>query len=175
MTRHLLIKTQGSAFSNKSVYYYLPKNKIIRLIMIFYVLLQITLPFRYLLYPGNVLWTEQGYRFSWHIMAAHKSGEIEFFVVNKLTGEKEKIMAKKYLTVRQWAQMKTEAEMIWQFAQFLGKEESKNRRNIFSITTEAYVSLNGHPAKLMIDPNIDLLTVKLENFSFPEWVTLDYK
>jgi hypothetical protein len=108
-------------------------------------------------------------------MAAHKSGEIEFFVVNKLTGEKEKIMAKKYLTVRQWAQMKTEAEMIWQFAQFLGKEESKNRRNIFSITTEAYVSLNGHPAKLMIDPNIDLLTVKLENFSFPEWVTLDYK
>ncbi|NBU97578.1 MAG: hypothetical protein EBS19_05060 [Spirochaetia bacterium] len=90
-------------------------------------------------------------------------------------GEKEKLMANKYLSKRQWAQMKTEAEMIWQFAQFLGKEESKNGRKNFGITTEAFVSLNGHPAKQMIDPNIDLLSVKLENFSFPKWVTLDDK
>lgn len=175
LSSHKLIKYKNNSFVKSELNYYLPKNKILRIFLILYIFLQITLPFRYLLYAGNVLWTEQGYRFSWHIMAAHKSGEIEFFAVNKTTGEKEKLMANKYLSKRQWAQMKTEAEMIWQFAQFLGKEESKNGRKNFGITTEAFVSLNGHPAKQMIDPNIDLLSVKLENFSFPEWVTLDDK
>ena len=34
--------------------------------------------FPYLLYPGNLLWTEQGYRFSWRVMLMEKSGTCFF-------------------------------------------------------------------------------------------------
>ena len=30
--------------------------------------IQLAFPFRYLLYPGNIFWTEEGYRFSWRVM-----------------------------------------------------------------------------------------------------------
>jgi hypothetical protein len=34
----------------------------------FFFVVQFALPFRYLLYDGNLYWTEQGYRFSWRVM-----------------------------------------------------------------------------------------------------------
>ena len=36
--------------------------------------LQISLPFRYLMYPGELFWTEEGFRFSWSVMLIEKAG-----------------------------------------------------------------------------------------------------
>ena len=33
---------------------------------------------RYLLYPGNLLWHEQGYRYSWRVMLVEKTGIATF-------------------------------------------------------------------------------------------------
>ncbi len=35
---------------------------------------QLAFPLRHLIYPGNLLWHEQGFRFSWHVMLMEKMG-----------------------------------------------------------------------------------------------------
>ena len=39
---------------------------------------QILFPWRYLLYSGNIFWTEEGYRFAWRVMLMEKAGTATF-------------------------------------------------------------------------------------------------
>ncbi|NJM93504.1 MAG: HTTM domain-containing protein [Cytophagales bacterium] len=41
--------------------------------------IQLAMPLRYLAYPGNLFWHEQGYRFSWRVMLMEKAGSSEFW------------------------------------------------------------------------------------------------
>ena len=47
-------------------------QKIIVPILIVFFFLQATIPFRYMAYPGELFWHEQGYRFSWRVMLIEK-------------------------------------------------------------------------------------------------------
>ncbi|HCX76078.1 MAG TPA: HTTM domain-containing protein, partial [Algoriphagus sp.] len=58
---------------------------------------QILFPFRYLLYPGNLFWTEQGYRFSWRVMLMEKAGYAIFHVTDVDTGRSWELYPKHYL------------------------------------------------------------------------------
>lgn len=136
---------------------------------IFFCILQVLLPFRHFLFPGNLLWTEEGFRFSWHIMAAHKSGLVSFFVKEE-GKERIPVSYNRILTQRQLGQMTTDPAMIWQFANFIYKEEEKKGRKSFGVYAEAYVSLNGKPATLMIDPNVDLHSVSYDYFNPTKWI-----
>ncbi len=64
---------------------------------IFYVLFQSLFPLRHFLYPGNHLWTEQGFRFSWQIMLVQKNGIVSFRVVNRQTGETNVVLPESHL------------------------------------------------------------------------------
>ncbi|MBK8395486.1 MAG: HTTM domain-containing protein [Leptospiraceae bacterium] len=136
---------------------------------IIFCILQVLLPFRHFLFPGNLLWTEEGFRFSWHIMAAHKSGLVTFYIKEK-DKEKFPVSYNNILTQRQLGQMTTDPAMIWQFANFIYNQEEKKGRKNFGIYAEAYVSLNGKPAILMIDPDMDLHSVYYDYFSHTEWI-----
>lgn len=136
---------------------------------IIFCILQILLPFRHIFFPGNLLWSEEGFRFSWHIMAAHKSGLVTFFIKEE-GKEKKQVSYNSILTQRQLGQMTTDPAMIWQFANFIYKEEEKKGKKNFGIYAEAYVSLNGKPAVLMMDPEVDLHSVSYEYFSSTDWI-----
>ena len=47
-----------------------------------FITVQLLLPFRYLMYPGELFWTEEGYRFSWRVMLMEKAGYAQFIVKN---------------------------------------------------------------------------------------------
>ena len=55
-------------------------NQILKVLFIAFFVLQLLLPLRYLLYPGKLFWTEQGYRFSWRVMLIEKAGYAQFFI-----------------------------------------------------------------------------------------------
>ena len=38
------------------------------------------MPLRHLAYPGDVCWTEEGFRFAWHVMVMEKGGSVELHV-----------------------------------------------------------------------------------------------
>ena len=119
--------------------------------------LQIALPLRHWLYPGDVNWTEEGGRWAWRVMIVEKTGQVMFFVRDKTTGGESVVFPRDYLTDLQEKQMSFQPDMIAQFAQFLGRDYGGD----VEVRARAYVSWNGRPSRLLIDPDYDLLQASL--------------
>lgn len=130
---------------------------------------QVVLPWRYLLYPGNLFWNEQGYRFSWRVMLMEKAGYTIFHVKDPATGKVWEAYAHDYLTPMQEKQMSTQPDMILQYAHFLEQEYMKKGIGDPEIRAEAYVTLNGKGSRLLIDPTVDL-TLENDGFHHKKWI-----
>lgn len=121
---------------------------------------------RYLLYPGDLFWNEEGFRFSWRVMLMHKEGYATFYVVHPRTGGSIQIENARYLSPTQEDQMATQPDMILQFAHHLGKQyadtvlqfgNQKVHLKNPKVEAEVYVSLNGRPHQLFISRDVDLM------------------
>lgn len=131
--------------------------------------IQLILPFRYLLYPGKLFWTEQGYRFSWRVMLMEKNAYTTFVVKDK-RGKIAEVRNKEYLTPQQEKQMSTQPDMILQFAHFLAEEYNKNKGfTAAEVYADSYAALNGHPSQPFIDNTVDLAKQPV-NFAPKNWI-----
>ncbi|RKE95423.1 HTTM domain-containing protein [Ichthyenterobacterium magnum] len=140
-------------------YSYKTKRLIIPFIFIFFSI-QTILPFRHYILTDNVLWTENGFRFAWHVMVMEKNGFTEFTIVDTSSGKQWKEYPKKRLTAIQEKQMSFQPDMIWQYAQFLEKAyKGKGLKNI-AIYVNSKVSLNGRMSQTFINPETNLLQLK---------------
>jgi len=151
---------------------YRPKKNalsIVTVILTVHFLLQLVLPFRYALYPGNLFWTEQGYRFSWRVMLMEKAGYASFTVHDTETGNEWQIPNWEYLTPNQEKMMSTQPDMILQFAHHLKRDFTKKGIQNVKVTVESYVTLNGRPSRLFIDPDVDLANQK-RGFKHKQWI-----
>lgn len=128
----------------------------VALILVPFFALQILFPLRYLLYPGDVLWTEEGFRFSWRVMLVEKAGAVTFFVSDPASNRRWTVSPGKYLTLQQEKQMSFQPDMIQQFAHFLDAEYRAQGYDDVEVRAEAYVSFNGRASWLLIDPSVDL-------------------
>lgn len=145
------------------------KNKIILFSFITYFMIQILIPLRHHFYPGNVLWTEEGFNFSWQVMLMEKNGYVEYKVIETKTKKKWVINPKEYLTPYQVKQMSTKPKMILALAHHI--EEDFKKKNIFpvEIYAETSTSLNGRRNRKLIDNKVDLTKVK-DSFSPASWI-----
>lgn len=130
---------------------------------------QLLLPFRYLLYSGNLFWTEQGYRFSWRVMLMEKGGTAFFYVRDSATGKESEVDNSTYLTYQQQKMMCTQPDMILQFAHFLAVEYKKKGYVNPQVRTESYVTLNGSGSRPFINSSVDLSKEK-ESFVSKNWI-----
>ncbi len=140
--------------------------------------IQILVPMRFLAYPGDLFWNEEGFRFSWRVMLMHKEGHATFYVTDKASGRTIEINNTDYLTVRQEDQMMTQPDMILQFAKILkkefdGKTFSNSEQSITlrdpAVHAEVFVSLNGRPSQLFIDKKHDLTELPY-NLKHRNWI-----
>lgn len=125
-------------------------------------------PWRYLLYPGELFWTEEGFRFSWRVMLMEKAGYAQFTVKDK-EGHFEIVNNSNFLTPLQEKMMATQPDMILQYAHFLRDYYSSRGFVKPSVTADTYVSLNGRAGAPLIDPEIDL-TKEHESFKHKAWI-----
>lgn len=133
-----------------------------------FIAFQILVPFRYLLYPGNIFWTEQGFRFSWRVMLMEKSGYAEFYLVQPDTRAELKINTGNHLTRTQEKMMSTQPDMILQYAHYLNEvyqdttlywgDKSFRFKNP-EVHAEIYVTLNGRPSQLYVDKKYNLAAI----------------
>jgi hypothetical protein len=139
--------------------------------IIAFVAIQCFVPMRYLLYPGNLFWNEEGFRFSWRVMLMHKEGLATFYIHDPKTNGEIEIINSDYLTKRQEEQMSTQPDMIIQYAHHLhgqfqdtllhfGKQtfHIQNPR----VHATVFVSLNSRNAQKMIDKKINLAEKKYD-------------
>ncbi len=133
--------------------------------------IQVLLPFRNVLYPGELFWTEEGFRFSWRVMLMEKVGYTTYKVVDNESGESFYVDNSQYLTSFQEKQMSFQPDFILEYAHFLKEEYQKTGIEDVSVYADSYVALNGRRNARYIDPNVDLantdLSLKHKNWILP--------
>ena len=139
-------------------------------LLIIFFTIQLFFPFRYFLYPGELFWNEQGYRFSWRVMLIEKKGFTEFKVVDGETSESFYVLNEEFLTEFQERQMSFQPDFILEYAHYLGDYYNKNGYNDVEVYAESYVTLNGRTSKVFVDPNVDLMKER-RGFSNKKWIT----
>ena len=121
-----------------------------------FVAVQVLLPFRHWLYPGNPNWTEEGHRFAWHMKLRDKSSVAQFEVTDPTSGRWWRVNLEDYLSERQADKMPSRPDMILQFAHYLDRVYREQGYGDVEVRARVAASLNGRPRQLLIDPDVDL-------------------
>lgn len=146
------------------------RQKIIFYGLLLYAVLQLFLPLRHFLYPGNVFWTDEGYRMSWKMMGRTKSGTV-LFKVTDVTGKliryvdpEEELSP----THRMW--LAGSPDMIWQYAQRVASANKRHYADELKVYAISSVSLNRRPYRPLVDSTINLAGIKWERFRHSDWI-----
>lgn len=148
-----------------------PRHRAVVLSLIgLYLTVQALLPLRHWLYPGNVSWTEEGHRFSWHMKLRSKRGKVSFAVTDPASGRTWKVVPTEHLTPRQITKMASRPDMIFQYVQFLRERlEAEGVRDPI-IKVDARMSLNRRPFQHAIDPDVNLAAEPRLIFAHAPWL-----
>jgi hypothetical protein len=131
--------------------------------------LQLAVPFRYFLYPHELFWTEEGYRFSWRVMLMEKAGYIQFKVTDAITKKTIHVNNSQFLTRFQEKQMSFQPDFIIQYAHYLHDFYQEQGINNPIVNADSYVALNGRLSQRYIDPNINLAQ-EHDTFQHKNWI-----
>ncbi|MFC4817602.1 HTTM domain-containing protein [Flavobacterium sp. GCM10023249] len=161
------LRVDGGVFENDNVIPIIAKPKMY--IVAALLLIQLVFPFRYLAYPDELFWTEEGFRFSWRVMLMEKSGYTQFKVTDAKTKQTLFVENSEFLTPFQEKQMAFQPDFILEYAHFLHDYYKKMGYASPEVRVESYVALNGRLSQRYIDPNVDLAKEK-ESFKHKTWI-----
>ncbi|PRQ06789.1 HTTM domain-containing protein [Enhygromyxa salina] len=122
---------------------------------------QIALPWRALLYPGSMLWHEQGFRFGYRVMLIEKVGFVEFRVHDRVSGDRWTVAPHAELSALQVKMMSTQPDLIAQYARHLATRlEHEMPGADIEVRADVFVAFNGRPHARLIDPQTDLAATR---------------
>lgn len=160
--------------SNSRTYTYKSwRKKIVLNLMAVFFIIQLLLPWRYLLYPNELFWSEEGYRFSWRVMLIEKVGNAVFTIVNPEDNTSFEIRNDDFLTTFQIKQMATQSDFILQYAHMLRDHYISEGIPSPQVFVKCHVTLNGRLSRLFIDPEVNLANEK-DSFATKKWITPFY-
>ncbi len=146
-----------------------PLKKLTTAFVLVFFAFQLLFPWRYLLYQGNLFWTEEGYRFSWRVMLMEKAGTATFFVKDAKTGREGAVPNRQFLNDVQEKQMAMQPDLILQYAHFLKAYYAKKGVTNPEVRAKVQVTLNARPSQLLIDPGVDLAKIQ-DGWQRKDWV-----
>ena len=134
-----------------------------------YCIVQVLLPLRQHLYPGDVLWAEQGMRFAWKVMVREKNGSVTFHVTDPRTHRAWQVSPHQYLEWRQAKEMSAQPDLILQLGHRIARDIEARGVDDVEVRAEAWVSLNGRRPALLIDPKVDLARIE-DGLAAAPWI-----
>lgn len=133
-----------------------PSRLAVRLTVV-YLVVQLLLPFRHFLIPGNVDWTEEGHRFAWRMKLRDKRGDLRFVAHDPTTGNSVPMSnTALLLTSYQHRMMGHDPDLIRQFAAFLARRLRQEGSPASRVRASTQIAWNGRPPAPQIDPAVDL-------------------
>ncbi|MEO8933777.1 MAG: HTTM domain-containing protein [Xanthomarina sp.] len=145
------------------------RKQLVYSVLVVFFAIQLLFPFRYMLYPGELFWTEEGFRFSWRVMLIEKMGHTTFSIKNSETGASFLIDNTDFLTSFQEKQMSFQPDFILEYAHYLGDHFSSQGHKNIQVFAESYVALNGRLSQPYIDSTVDLYKEK-ESWKHKTWI-----
>lgn len=166
--RSLFFKNKASFKGSESIP--LIRKPVIYLLSVYF-MLQVIVPMRSWLYPGNVFWTEEGYRMSWKMMLRTKSGSIHFKVIDPVSGKTWIVDPGKIFSQYHVTWIAISPDITWQYAQKIKKEfEEKGVPNV-KVYAIGLVSMNRSKPMPLVDTTVDLGSTKWNTFKHSAWIT----
>ena len=146
-----------------------PLATVFTVFVLCYCSVQALLPLRHWLYPGTVLWNEQGMRYSWRVMLREKTGSLQYRL-ETAKGDVALISPHQYLNEEQYREMVGQPDLILQLAHHIRDEYNRKGFGPIKIYADALISLNGRPLLPMIDPTVNLAKIE-DGIGQADWIT----
>jgi vitamin K-dependent gamma-carboxylase len=146
-----------------------PLPRLALVAMAVYAAVQLLVPLRSHLYAGDVLWHEQGMRFSWRVMVREKNATVTYLVRDPRTGRQYEVAPRRYLDARQEREFATQPDLILALARRVAADESAARGGPVEVRADVLASLNGRRAARLIDPTVDL-AAEADTFASKRWI-----
>ncbi len=152
-----------------------PRRRLLLAVLGLFVAYNCLMPFRHLLYPGDVSWTEEGHRFAWHMKLRTKQAEAVFHAYddegNVLTSFTP---PEAILHPRQLAVMSERPDMLLQYAHWIADElRAQGHKNVH-VWADVVSTLNGRNPQPLIDPNADLAAID-RSLRHADWIVPLYE
>jgi vitamin K-dependent gamma-carboxylase len=135
-----------------------------------YVAVQVVMPLRALAYGGDVLWHEQGMRWSWRVLVREKNGAVTFRVRARDWSHERLVTPDGYLNEVQEREMSQQPDLILQLAHHIADDLRRRGLEDVEVRVDARASLNGRPMAPLIDPDVDLAQVE-DSLLPASWIT----
>ena len=145
------------------------RTKVLLLALSLFVVAQVVLPLRTFAYGGNVLWHEQGMRWSWRVMCREKNGSVTYRVRRRGTEQDRYVYPNRYLTPHQEREMSGQPDLILQLAHHIRDDLKDRGYGDIEVRVDALVSLNGRSPQRLIDPDVDL-TLLEDGIQRADWI-----
>lgn len=133
---------------------------------------QLVLPLRHYAIDGNVRWTEEGYYLAWRVMLTEKAGHVEYAVTDPSNGDTWTADPGLVLTDWQAAHAATRPDMVHATARLIADHYQRQGVADPEVRADAWVTMNGRPARRLVDPEVDL-AAHARGFSLPPGWILD--
>jgi hypothetical protein len=146
------------------------KDRLTMALVMLYLLVQVLVPLRHFLVPGDVNWTKENIRFSWMVMAHVMHGTMKITAIDRTNNENIPIMIDEDITPAQYSTLIYSPDMIHQYAQYLKKKLQAQGVKDPAIYMEVYLSLNGRSQRPFIDPKVDLAKTEYKFMRAANWI-----
>ena len=130
--------------------------------VVVWVVVQLVVPLRHLAYPGDVRWTEEGYRWSWRVLLTEKEGSATFRLTDPATGLTRTVWPSDELAPHQVRSMSVRPDLIRQYAHHLADETERTGAARPEVRVDAWVAIAGLPRTRLMDPAVDLAAEPLD-------------
>jgi hypothetical protein len=144
---------------------------LVKYLFIPFLIIQMVLPVRHWFIKGDVLWTEEGHRLSWRMMLRFRAGETKIKIYDYETKDTTIYEIDERFNTNQKRFLSAYPDGLWQFAQFLKEEKAKEGKKI-GVFYDAFVSINQHPMRRLVDPKVDFAQAKWNYFGHNDWILL---
>ncbi len=145
-------------------------------LLVFYAVVQVLMPLRQYLIPGETSWHGYGNYFAWRMMLADKQGAAKVVLYTEDNQKLGDVRIQDYMNVLQFARMIHIPMHFVRFAHFLDQEIKKYPQNQslgdVKVKVSAFKTLNNRPFAPLIDSTVDLSNVQYQvlkkgNFIIP--------
>lgn len=117
---------------------------------------EVLLPLRRFVLPGDAHWNEEGYRLSYLVMANEKSGLLRYQVRDMRSGERFVVLPGDLFSRLQVERMAHQPRLITAGARRVAEHFAALGRPAVEVRADSFVAHNGRAAARLIDPTVDL-------------------
>lgn len=130
---------------------------------------QVAVPLRHHLYPGDVAWTEEGHLFAWRMKLRSKEGHASFRVRDPQSGREWRVFPQHQLGPHKTMMMVGRPELILQYAHHLAELERRRIGRSVEVRADVFTSLNYREPQRLVDPDRDLARERAGLFAY-DWI-----